>query len=102
MYHVELHQIEEPKRPPRRVGLCRASSVGSVVWPACGTTLGFMLYWPFACCERLNEQTSHIDCRVFEYGAAGVGIYRRAAGGEVRFVVYLAVAVRGSAAQRGC
>src|SRR5271156_6343714 len=61
----------------------------------------FVLYWPFVGRELQNEQTSHFDCRVFEYRAAGVGIYGWAADGEVRLVVHVAVAVRGSVAQPG-
>src|ERR1700688_3316440 len=45
-------------------------------------------------------KTSHIDCAVFEYGAARLGLYERAAGRKVRSVIHGAIAMRGSAARR--
>src|SRR5580704_4873254 len=49
-----------------------------------------------------RAKTSHIDCAVPKHGTAGVGLYERAACREVRFVLYRAIAMRGSDAHRRC
>src|SRR5580704_1478466 len=48
--------------------------------------------------ESQLAKTSHIDRAVFEHGAAGLGLYKRAARRKVRFVFHGAVAVRRGAA----
>jgi hypothetical protein len=55
MHYLEIHSKDKEKSLLRLPPACGAMR-------HCGAAIVFMLYWPFVCCETLNEQTSHFDC----------------------------------------
>ena len=55
MHYLEIHSKDKEKSLLRLPPACGAMR-------HCIAAVVFMLYWPFVCCETLNEQTSHFDC----------------------------------------
>src|ERR1700722_2415210 len=78
--------------PPKGRNVLQQKTLGAQENPVCYTWLKSR--------ESQLAETTHLDRAVLEHGAARLELYERTARREVRFVVYRAVAMRGSVAHR--